>query len=179
MRKEDLIVYFSEDIEPVQIGESVGMEIETSFIRSDGSPITLTQSQGIFYRLYFAERASDWTKEFGRWHAEKEEKGSQIVKLQDKDGNILTYDLGWQNIELCTVPMSQYNIIAHAQRLLQEIYDLAEAGNAHPYFVPILNSNDDLLIVPDERDQIWVDLDGREALAPLARISSMQFTITF
>ncbi|PJA94336.1 MAG: hypothetical protein CO133_00115, partial [Candidatus Komeilibacteria bacterium CG_4_9_14_3_um_filter_37_5] len=33
-------------------------------------------------------------------------------------------------------------------------------------------------LIPDERDAIWLELDGRTALAPLARIASVQFTIS-
>jgi hypothetical protein len=34
------------------------------------------------------------------------------------------------------------------------------------------------LVIPDERDAVWLELDGRAALAPLARTSSVQFTFS-
>lgn len=168
MTKEDLIAYFTRDIKPVRIGQSIGMEIETSFITADGNPISLEQSRAITRRLFLYE----WSP----WYARKVEKGGHIVKVEDSDGNAILYDLGWQNFELATVPMPKDKIVDHAKKLLAKLYEVAQMEHAFPYFGPILETTEDTLVIPDERDQVWLDLDGREALAPLARISSVQFT---
>ena len=47
-----------------------------------------------------------------------------------------------------------------------------------PNLKPILEASEELLIIPDERDATWLELDGRGALELLARTSAVQFTIS-
>lgn len=169
MTKEKLVAYFTEGLVPVHVGGNIGMEVETQFVDQFGKPISLRQSQGILRSLHL--------REFNGWRI-SEQKGDLITSLKDRDGNRILYDLGWQNLELATVPRSREEIVVYARKCLEEIYDAAKYDGAYPFFGPVLPDESDLLVVPDQRDQIWVDLDGREALAPLARISSVQFTIS-
>jgi hypothetical protein len=160
---EKLFQYFREGIIS-RSGESIGMEIETSFL-SGGSPITIEQSQFIFRQL--AEE--DWKI--------ISIKNNLITSIVDKVGNNILYELGRQNIEVATTPSKINNVIHNAQRILDQIYEAAGKFGIVPYFSPILDSEEDLLIIPDERDATWLDLDGRDALKFLAKISAVQFTI--
>ena len=44
-------------------------------------------------------------------------------------------------------------------------------------FAPIYAGNGNYLALPDDRDATWLELDGKAALSPLARISAVQFTL--
>jgi hypothetical protein len=61
---------------------------------------------------------------------------------------------------------------------LDQLYGAARFCGAEPYFAPVLETEEDLLVIPDERDATWLKLDSREALLPLARISAVHFTIS-
>ena len=98
--------------------------------------------------------------------------------------NRMSYELGRQNIELSTVPdISGFVAVSRAKRLVD---DLAFAGSFSGNKSccmwenqgPIVNTDEDLLIIPDERDAVWLELDGRPALELLARTSAVQFTIS-
>lgn len=143
---------------------TVGAEIETSFVTADGNAISVETSQAIFQALV----------EDG-WHI-VERKGILITKIQNVLGDTLLYELGRQNIELSTTPRQRFALIPHTRSLLQEIYASARKYGAIPYFAPILNTPEDLLVIPDKRDATWLKLDGRESLRPLAAITAVQFT---
>jgi len=156
--------YFTEGISSTVVN-TVGAEIETSFITSSGFAISLTQSQQIF----------DYLVKSGRWNIVKI-KGEMIVEIQNKTGAWILYELGRQNIELVSPPYQPNKLIKEINCLLGELYESAERCGAYPLFEPILRSDEDLLVVPDKRDKVWVDLDGRFALNALANISAVQFT---
>lgn len=143
----------------------VGAEIETSFQDGDGRPITLSTAQAIFRSL--AE--SDWKV--------SEQKGSLITKLAHPAGGALLFELGRQNLEIATDPAAAADIVRHTRSMLDELYEVAALHGAFPRFEPLFPTGEDLLVVPDGRDQTWLDVDGRTALRPLAAISAVQYTV--
>lgn len=81
-------------------------------------------------------------------------------------------------MEVSTVASTPTQVLGVAESCLHQLYESARIFEAEPFFAPVLESNEDLLVIPDERDAIWLELDGRSALAPLARTSSVQFTVS-
>lgn len=76
--------------------------------------------------------------------------------------------------------MSKYKLITETQKVLEQVYAVAANYQLHPYFFPQLaigQQEESLLVIPDERDVIWLKLDGRASLGLLARCSAVQFTI--
>ena len=157
-----LYSYFSECSEIST--DFVGVEVETSFVNTNGTAISVATSQAIFQTL----------TEVG-WNV-VERTGTLVTKLQNAKGDILLYELGRQNIELSTAPQRSSSLVSRTQDLLKEIYVSAEVHNAMPCFEPILMTDEDLLVIPDERDATWLEIDGRESLRPLATTSAVQFT---
>lgn len=144
--------------------DTVGAEVETSFVTADGTAISVATSQAIFRSL--AEKGWSVT----------EYKGALATKLQNAEGDVLLYELGRQNIELSTAPRQTSSIISRTREILREVYVSAEIHGAVPRFEPILMTDEDLLVIPDERDAMWLEVDGRESLRPLATTSAVQFT---
>ncbi|MFA6995408.1 MAG: hypothetical protein WC249_03320 [Patescibacteria group bacterium] len=162
---QKLISYFTDGIKS-QTLQTIGAEIETQFVDKNGKPISKQNSQQIMN--YLAENG--W-KINGR-------KGNLITALIDQSGNQIFYELGRHNIELATAASTPSLVLNVVRDCLSRIYQAAKTVNAEPYFSPILPGDEDLLVIPDERDATWLELDGRDALAPLARTSSVQFTIS-
>ncbi|MDP3957505.1 MAG: hypothetical protein Q8Q10_03330 [bacterium] len=161
-----LAAYFSEGIRN-PLPRKIGMEVETSFVTEDGKPISETTSQKILSSLL----------EKGKIHI-VEQQGEKITVLQGEDGERYLYELGRQNIEFSSSPQhdTEY-LLKDARRKLGELYRCARTHGAYPLEDPILETREDLLMVPDDRDATWIQLDGRAALKPLATISAVQFTI--
>ena len=162
---ERLIRYFTKGVKSSFLGGKIGAEIETSFVDRSGRPITLEQSQKIL---------SAFARKFD---AKTVKKGSLVTEVRDYRGNRILYELGWQNIELATPPEERAFLIPRARFVLEQLYAIARQVDAYPHVAPIIESEKDLLVVPDERDAGWVRIDGREALKHLARISAVQFTV--
>lgn len=160
-----LIGYFTDRITSRTL-QTIGAEIETQFVDMDGKPVQTEVSQQMLTHL--AENG---------WAVETR-KGNLITTLVDQNGNRIFYELGRHNMEISTVATTQVRVLGVVENCLTQLYEAARVVGASPYFAPVLNSNEDLLVIPDERDAIWLELDGREALAPLARISSVQFTFS-
>ena len=146
----------------------IGAEIETSFVTSEGMPISLVVSQRIMRDLVNTE---------GWRTGETKNDGEFIATVVSPFGDVLSYELGRQNLELATVPVDPAGLIAHTRKQLDVVYRVAADHDAYPNFAPMLDCTEDLLALPDKRDAAWVALDGREALRPLATISSVQFTL--
>lgn len=160
-----LISYFKDGISSRTL-QTVGAEIETQFVDRSGSAIQTQVSQQMF----------GWLAENG-WNIDCH-KGSLITTLIDCNGNKISYELGRHNLEISTTTSTPKCIINVMNDCLAQLYNAAHKFGAEPYFAPILKGNEDLLVIPDERDAIWLELDGRDALAPLARTSSVQFTVS-
>lgn len=160
-----LIGYFTDGIVS-QTLQTVGAEIETQFVGKDGCAVQTQTSQQMLC----------WLAENG-WKVDCR-KGNLITTLVDQNGNKIFYELGRHNIEVSTTASTQTQVLDVARECLAQLYEAAGRLGAEPFFAPILNGGEDLLVIPDERDAIWLELDGRNALAPLARTSSVQFTIS-
>ncbi|HVU75566.1 MAG TPA: hypothetical protein VHD38_01870 [Candidatus Paceibacterota bacterium] len=143
----------------------IGMEVETSFLNEEGKPISIQQSQAIFKTLV----------DHG-WNV-TQMKGSLISTISDRRGNKLLYEVGRQNLEIATLAGSRQLIIHECRDLLERLYVVAKRVGAYPLFKPIVDTTEDLLVIPDERDAIWDQLDGREALKMIAWMSAVQFTV--
>jgi len=157
--------YFTEGIVSETL-HSIGAEIETQFFDEIGFAISTETSQNMLKLL---------TEKGWRITGKK---GGLITSLADTEGNQINYELGRHNIEISTVPSTSDNITSVMRNCLDQLYWSAEKVGAEPYFAPVFIDDDDLLIIPDERDANWLQLDGRSALAPLAKISSVQFTFS-
>ncbi len=162
MKKEKLLGHFTKELDQNYRGW-VGSEIETNFVNKNGEPITVSCSQEIFNVL----SEQGW-KVTGR-------KGVLITVLE-KDGAKVLYELGRQNIEIATPPVSQKQLWNVIQTLMNELYSTAKKCGAYPLFEPIIDTKEDLLVIADERDVSWLNLDGRVHLTPLAKTASVQFT---
>jgi hypothetical protein len=146
--------------------ETVGAEIETQFVDSNGKAIATETSQKMLKFL----SENGW--------AINGNKSDLITSLIDKNGNQMFYELGRHNVELSTVASRPDGVLQTVGDCLVQLYEAAYRFSAKPYFEPVLESDEDLLVIPDERDAIWLELDGRSALADLARTSSVQFTFS-
>ena len=162
-----LLDYFSNGITS-QTLQTVGMEVETQFVTTTGEPISVEPSQAILRRLVEGLRG---------WRISKT-KGELITELIEDNGSVLSYELGRHNIEFSSAPLTTSSIPFLPRMGLENLYFFAEELGAYPYFAPVLPGSEDLLVIPDERDANWLKLDGRDALSPLARTSSVQFTIS-
>lgn len=160
-----LIDYFSQGVTSRTL-QTIGAEIETQFIDKNGQAIKAQTSQQMLRWLI----KNNWQI--------SSYKGDVITSLIDKNGNRISYELGRHNLEIATIATAPQNILSLMQSCLNQLYAAARYAAVMPYFKPILHDNRDLLIIPDQRDAIWLKLDGRHALAPLARTSSVQFTFS-
>ncbi len=141
-----------------------GSEIETFFVDRSGVAISRTRSQQVMRALLMCG-----------WQI-AETKNDEISALTSAWGHRFTYDAGFPNYELCVAPDSRDKLIGRTRQLLKVIYACAAYNGAFPAFKPIYESDENFLATLDERDAIWLKIDGVEALAPLARISAVQFT---
>jgi hypothetical protein len=163
MKKKELLNYFTQNLNQ-DFRDWVGTEIETHFVNSNGCPISVECSQFVFREL----SNSGWIIT-GR-------KG-QLISQLEKDGTKILYELGRQNIELATRPFPKNELWQETNKLLHELYSSAAKYNAYPLFEPIINSEENLLVISDERDALFVKLDGEYALSLLTKCASVQFTI--
>ncbi|MCX6716467.1 MAG: hypothetical protein NTV72_00905 [Candidatus Taylorbacteria bacterium] len=163
MNKQSIINHFTKGLSRDFRGW-VGTEVETHFVDSDGHPITLECSQRIFRGI----------KKY-KWQISAQKK-DLITELKRDEEKIL-YDLGRQCIEFASRPAPTDLLYKEILSSLHELYDSAERCGAYPLFEPIIKTDDDLLVIPDERDASWVKLDGRKALNLCARTASVQFTV--
>lgn len=162
----ELIRYFTEGVESPE-PRRIGMEVETSFLDENEIPISEATSQRIFVSL--AE--SGLARIVGT-------RDGKVAELRGTDGMRYLYELGRQNIELASVPDHDAGRLLGSVRAgLGNLYRIAGKYGAYPLYAPILETEEDLLMVPDERDETWLRLDGRRALRRLATISAVQFTI--
>lgn len=158
--------YFSDGIGSYQSGRLIGMEVETQFCSVAGTPIDLSTSQRIFAGLV----------EHG-W-AVTERKGDLITELRNGSDKFL-YELSRANLELSVGPRPRQSLLAWVRMRLDKIYKVARACGAEPMFEPLLlvDRPEDLLVLPDRRDEEFAQADGLPALGLLTQCSAVQFTI--
>ncbi len=162
---ENLIEFLSQGINSETL-QTIGSEVETQFTTPNGSPITLETSQCIF--RYLSQHGWKITQQ----------KANLITGITDCYGNTFTYELGRHNIEFGSFVTNKESILDVTLNSLQILYRAARNFDAFPFFGPVLQSNENLLAIPDERDAVWLQLDGKEALLPMATTSSVQFTFS-
>lgn len=161
-----LLHYFTEDLDTYPFADTVGAEVETQFVNAGtAEPVSLETSQRIFEGM------------IDRGWQVATRKGSFVTELVHGDGDRLLYELGRHNLELSLAPQRPDQVASYANRKLDDLCAAAAMVGALPWEQSILPGTEDLLAIPDERDAAWLELDGREALKPLARTSSVQFVI--
>jgi hypothetical protein len=141
--------YFTDGTQGTKTGGMIGIEVETDFITRNGRPLD-------------------------------EDSCRQI--LASTDGRPLVcqqkLELGRQKLEVSVAPQPTFELALEATlESLDWLYRQAAQYGAWPRFSPEVEWPGDLLFVQEERDQIWVDLDGRRALEELCRCSSIQLTV--
>ncbi|MBI5732783.1 hypothetical protein HY967_02360 [Candidatus Jorgensenbacteria bacterium] len=162
-----LLRYFMAGAKSCEIGKSVGMEVETQFVTRNGAPIDLETSQRII---------REFMMRFG-WSV-KSTKGDLITEAVSQEGDKLLYELGRHNLEFSSCVCTASSVVSHMRTLLDGLYRVASEFYAYPFFGPVLETDENLLVIPDERDAAWLTLDGKEPLNLLARTSSVQFTVS-
>ncbi len=163
---KELVAYFSKGIRN-SAQRSIGMEVETSFLTQEGAPISEVTLQKILASLLKKREINIITQ-----------RGEKITVLQSEDHERYSYELGRQNIELSSIVHRDSKVLfGSVRRSLGLLYKCAHEHGAYPLQAPLFETEEDLLMVPDERDETWIQLDGREALKPLATITAVQFTI--
>ena len=160
--KQRLIDYFTAGLAPPSQPRSVGIEVETQFVDRSGLPISRDQSLEILSTMY------------RRW--QKNDRQFQPSALHPT-GHNLQYELGRHNLELSLAPGTAATAVWEARARLAELYEAAAASGCSPFFGPIIETGEDLLAIPDDRDETWLRLDTRPVLNLLASTSAVQFTV--
>lgn len=161
-----LLAYFTDGLDNYSFADRVGTEVETSFVNAGSNqPITVETSQIIFRAMV----DDGWMI--------SEQKGELLTELAHPDGDRMLYELGRSNIELSLAPQKPAELMRYTHQKLEQLCRAAGTAGAAPWEKPILPGAEDLLVIPDERDATWLELDGREALKLLTRCSAVQFTI--
>lgn len=156
--------------------QRIGLEVETLFVdRRTKEPITREQSQGIMKRL--AE--SRHFRRCGIGTTTVEKFGDTITAV--KNGVVqVFYELGWNNFELTYNPywLTDFPLMFSAlPDMLECLYIAALYEDAEPVKDSYDGFEDlDTLMMPDERDQAWKDLDG-PVLCVLGHIASVHYNI--
>lgn len=165
---ERLAEYFNKAKTCVDFSRKIGLEVETLFI--DGAsqePITLEVSQGMMF--YLIENLE--------WKLQQSKNGKAVCL--EKDGYWLTYDLGWNNFELITPPTkidSGGGFPSGYYDVEQNLEDAARKFNAEACLNGWDGCRSNTLIMPDKRDEIWLELDG-PALFSLGHIAAIHVNI--
>lgn len=148
--------------------ETIGAEIETQFVGEDGQAVMIETSQNILRHLVN-----------NGWNICGTRSGL-ITLIADDHGNKVfqEFEMGRHHLEIATAVSTPPHVIDDAKQCLTQLYEAASIFGAIPHKAAILPGNQDLIIEPDSQDTDWIDLDGREVLAPLARTSSVQFTVS-
>lgn len=164
---ERLKSYFSTAKTVSTSGRQVGIEVENLLVdQNDGLPISEETSQAIFG--YLANSIG--------WQVEEIRNGKK-VRLK-RGGFSLYYELGWNNFELVSPPygIGDERLFSDSQSYLLEI--VAASSNFGTLVTglswdgSVLNT----LMIPDRRDEIWLELDG-EALFGLGHIAAIHYNL--
>ncbi len=166
---ERLLNYFQSASLCPKDQRKLGIEIETLFInKQNKKPISLETSQNIFSALV----AKGWKI------VSKSETGF-ITGISLANKWFLGVDLGWNNFELTTPATEETEFCwEELAEVLRMIYSVADKFGAEPLFSPYDGCCDiNTLMLPDKRDQIWIELDGQEPLQVLGHIACVHFNI--
>jgi len=164
---ERLITYFQKAAITKSDKRTLGLEIETLFV-SKGRPISLKISQVIM---------SELVQKFF-WN--KKTETNKIITNIEKNGFNIIYDLGWNLFELTSPPCllsERKKLIQRCEKNPQELYCCAGKYGARPVFGPFDGFYNNTLIIPDKRDEIWLELDG-PVLKELGHIASVHYNLS-
>lgn len=162
-----LVAYFTEGLDDYPFGQTVGSEIETQFVYDCNSrPINLDTSQAVLRQL--AEHGWQVTGT----------RGDSVTEVS-QGGNRILYELGSSNLELVGAAVPPRELISRLKGSLAQLYLAAQVVGCRPLFEPIVEvaRPEDLLVIPDERDAAFGELDGRSSLALLTQCSAVQFVV--
>jgi hypothetical protein len=164
----DLAAYFETAtcVDPKR--RRVGVEVETLFVGGDGEPLGPVSAEGVFAALISRgwQRGED-SKVGGR----ELTNGDFALKPEVGAGNLEIISPARPVDELDTL---LDDVLAH----LEDLYAAAADIGAAPVAAPHDGHPDvDNIILDNERDRQWVDIDGREALRELAHIASVHVTV--
>ncbi len=146
----------------------VGLEIESLLVDRAGYPISLRVSKKIMDTL---------VTELG-WHIAAMTPLGHIIAVKSRLG-IFKYDSGWNLFELNTRPAlvseiaELWETVEGADCDLRKAADLCDAVVLQSH---IDNSNENTLLLADERDRLFAQLDGK-ALIELAHIASVHVNV--
>ncbi len=146
----------------------VGLEIESLIVDRAGYPISLNVSKKIMETLVM---------EFG-WHTAAVTPMGHIIAVQSRLGTF-KYDSGWNLFELNTVPIFVSEIPELWKSIERANFDLRKAADVCDAVVlqsHIDKSNEDTLLLADERDRLFALLDGK-ALIGMAHIASVHVNV--
>ncbi len=146
----------------------MGVEVETLFVDRNGVPINRYILQDVFGEM---AKSSQWSI--------AKMAGGLITALVHRNGWSLTVDLGCNDLELTSRP---YHFKAfpwtEQEQILEDIYEFAQKFGVSPLKASYDGHEDvDTLMVPDDRDRAWIDLDGQENLIPIGHIASVNYNI--
>lgn len=144
-----LLSHFVNGSERTQTGAQIGVEIETDFVSEDGLPPHPATTHAILQCTEGRPAGCDHKLEVSR------AKFELVVAPQRRDDTLLTL----------------------ACDGLQWLYRVAARWGLRPRFSPEFESPERLLLVTNERNAQWLDIDGPLAVEELCRCSSVQFTI--
>lgn len=159
---ERLRRYFEKAKGCLPIERKVGLEVETMLVNEQGGPITL-QDASVIYNT-FVRRGWQTTTMIG----------SSLRKVE-RQGWLWKPETGWHNFELVT-PSFSLNHNSWRAPLLKELkllYEIAEGVGGYPIYQSTLDSKENVLV----EGNMWVELDGIEALTLMAHSSCLHFTI--
>ena len=165
---ERLLAYF-QGAKVCGQNRKLGIETETLFVDVRYQPISYLISQGMMQHL---RDVLDWQV--------AAQKNGVIVRLE-KAGFAISYELGWNNFELTTPAYDlAEDVFREHDQMLKELYQAGEDYAAQPLAESAQGSWDhhfsDTLMIPDQRDKIWLKLDG-EALFGLGHIAAVHFNL--
>ncbi len=163
-----LIDYFQNGRLADDQNRSFGVEVETLFVDAGNRPISLATSQAIWRSL---------VEDFG-WEATETRKG-KLVELVKNDFHLI-YELGRHNFEITTPAelVSDCGQLFRAYRMIEtEIFLAASSCGARPLLKGWDGFRNNTLILPDRRDEIWVELDGLKPLSLLSHTACIHFNL--
>ena len=146
----------------------VGLEVETLFIDASGEPLDEAQGRGVFAALRESGWRPDGDGPSARWDLRRE-------------GFLITPEVGAGNIEMITPPRQVRavdRLVDETADRLEALYEAAKAERARPIFGAYDGAQHvDNILLPDERDHKWAQVDGRPALKHLGHIASVHVTL--
>lgn len=159
---ERLKRYFEKAKGCLSVERKVGLEVETMLVDEKGGPINLQQASAIYDT--FVKRGWQTTVRIGEW-----------LRKVERDGWLWKPETGWHNFELVT-PGFLLRDNSWQASLIRELHffnEIAGSVDAHPIYQSTLESKENVLV----EGNMWVELDGVEALTLMAHSSSIHFTI--